>query len=197
MAPDPLTQSGSNRRAFERQRSGVPTLVRMRLGQGAAARGSVIELVKVLEGLALAGSRWRQDLEPAGRQFVDRLTELADMVVGTLAAVELTSTPSILEEWGADWVQLDTSHVDLSLGGMGIEIAGPPPPTMPVEIEFQLVPETAVAPFHLGGRVVHVGAVDAGRSWFGVQWDVLPARTSERLARTLAGTTAPPRREDP
>jgi hypothetical protein len=158
------------------------------------SQAEVSELVRRFEGLPLAAARWRPELEPAGRQFVDRILELEDGLVAALTAGEIARTPPISETWGDGWVQLEARDADLSVGGMGIEVGGPPPPLGAIDIEFLLPADVAAAPFHLTGRVIHVRGAGPGRSWFGVQWDDLPSRTAERLVRVL-GDAPPAHRE--
>lgn len=138
------------------------------------------DAVAAFEMLGLAGARWRRDLDPTGRQFVDRVIDLADAVVGRFSAEDVEgSDDSVI------FTSTDT-RADLSLGGIGLQGPEPAPPCDRVEIEFFLPAQITSVPFRVYGRVVHTNPLPEGLCWVGIQFDEIHPRTQDRLSRALS-----------
>lgn len=173
-------QAPADRRTHNRS----ATLVRLRLRAGprpkSAARLATADAVVAFEALGLAAQRWRRDLDPTGRQFVDRVVELADAVVGRFSAEDAESDDNSFIFTSAD------TRADLSLGGIGLQGPEPAPPLERVDVEFFLPAHVTSVPFRIHGRVVHTNPLSEGMCWVGIQFEEIHPRTQDRLSRALA-----------
>ena len=113
----------------KRQDFRVATSLELRLrpsGSSSAAAGP--DPVALFEDLSLAQTRFRKELGPAGRAFIDKLMTTIDALAGIAAAAQ-----------GDDgWSDPIQGQADLSAGGLGFVVPDPLPVSSEYELEFSL-----------------------------------------------------------
>ena len=160
----------------KRQDFRVATSLELRLrpsGSSPAAAGP--DPVALFEDLSLAQTRFRKELGPAGRAFIDKLMTTIDALAGIAAAAQ-----------GDDgWSEPIQGQADLSAGGLGFVVPDSLVVSSEYELEFSLPESGTSVPFRCEGVVVRCDARPGGGFNCGVAFTGLSPSTERRLIRVV------------
>ena len=131
--------------------------------------------VALFEELSLASGRFRKELGPSGRSFVDKLMVCVDVLTG-LATENESST---------GWVGPIRGAADLSAGGLGIVSDTGFDIGSVVELEFSVVDASSTVPFRCRAEVMRSNTSGEGKYDLGFSFTELSSPTQRRLVRTV------------
>lgn len=131
--------------------------------------------VALYEELTLAQARFRKELSPAGRGFVDKLMATVDALTGIAAG----------NQNAAGWTPHHRTSADLSAGGLGFISSTAFELDAHVEIEFSVVEGSSTVPFRCKAVVVRANAAGEGTWDIGVSFSDISATTQRRLVRVV------------
>jgi len=132
--------------------------------------------VAAFEELTLAAARFRKDLSPAGRNFVDRVVDTLDALTGAVAS----ASSSVDIVWG------DPREVEANVSAAGIGFGWDREITVGsmVEVEFSFSGEGSAVPFTFVGEVRRSIAIDGGWN-IGLAFQDLTQVSQQRLIRQV------------
>ncbi|MEE2828767.1 MAG: PilZ domain-containing protein [Myxococcota bacterium] len=149
--------------------------IRLRPLAGKEGERPSIDPVANYEELTLAATRFRKELGPAGRSFVDKLMATVDALTGI--ATEGAS--------GTTWGPRMVTDADLSAGGLGYHSDSAEELGAGVEVEFAVVEASTTVPFRMPARVVRCDSAAEGGFVIGLSFIEVSTVTQRRLVRTV------------
>jgi len=138
--------------------------------------------VALFEELALAQTRFRKELGPAGRTFVDKLMATVDALTGLVAD----------SQGAAGWGDLFAVDADLSAGGIGFTMSSSElaeglakSVNSEIELQFSLPQSQSTVPFRCTAEVLRCDTTADGLYRCGLSFTQLSATTQRRLIRVV------------
>jgi len=171
------TQSSDSNPEQKRRDYRVSTVVSLRLRPLASTdgQGGGPDPVALFEDLSLAQARFRKELGPAGRTFVDKLMATVDALTGLAVAGQNA----------VGWSDPISTTADLSAGGLGFVSTSSYAVGSMLEIEFSLPDAGSTVPFRCRAEVVRIKASAAGGHDCGLAFVDLTSTTQRRLVRVV------------
>ncbi len=128
------------------------------------------------EELSAAANRYRKELPPTGRQFMDRLMRTLDVLTAELAE----------RRGSAGWCPRVVVEADLSAGGVGFLWDSFHAPGTVLDVEFSIHDVASDVPFQLRCIVMRAQQrKDAEGFELGLEFDEMPQASQQRLVRAL------------
>lgn len=171
------TQSSDSNPQQKRRDYRVTTVVsvRMRRRDGAGVGSGGPDPVALFEDLSLAQARFRKELGPAGRTFVDKLMSAVDALTGMAVAGQDS----------VGWSEPVSATADLSAGGLGFISTSFYDVGTLLEVEFSLPDAGSTVPFRCRAEVVRTQPASDGGHDCGLSFVDLTSTTQRRLVRVV------------
>jgi len=166
------TKSGQKRRDY---RVSTVVLLRVRPLQTAGALSGGADPVALFEDLSLAQARFRKELGPAGRTFVDKLMATVDALTGLAVAGQDSG----------GWSDPVSTTADLSAGGLGFVATRSHEVGSLLDVEFSLPDAGSTVPFRCRAEVVRTKPSSDGGHDCGLSFVDLTSTTQRRLIRVV------------
>ena len=135
------------------------------------------DTVALFEELSLAQTRFRKELGPAGRSFVDKLMATVDALTGLAAAGGHGA--------GTGWGTAFLVDSDLSAGGIGFVTSESMEKGSEVEVQFSLPEAGSTVPFRCFAEVVRCDPAGDGSFACGIAFSEVSGTTQRRLIRVV------------
>jgi hypothetical protein len=171
------TQSSDSKAEQKRRDYRVKTVLQLRVRpvETRSAKQAGPDPVALYEELTLAQARFRKELGPAGRTFVDKLMATVDALTGLAVAAQGDS----------GWEGPFSVHADLSAGGIGFAITRSFEEGAEIEVEFSLPDAGSSVPFRCVAAVVRCQPAGEGGYDCGLSFIELSPTTQRRLVRVV------------
>lgn len=171
------TRSTESRPEQKRRDYRVSTVIQVRLRpiEHSQSSRSGPDPVALFEELSLAQARFRKELGPAGRTFVDKLMATVDALTGIATA----------GDGSGGWCEPFSVEADLSAGGIGFACPTSYDEGAEFEVEFSLPDAGSTVPFRCVAEVVRSQPVAQGGYACGLSFIQLSATTQRRLVRVV------------
>jgi hypothetical protein len=150
-------------------------LLRLRPLAVASAPGAGPDPVALFEDLSLAQARFRKELGPAGRTFVDKL----------MAAVDALTGLAVAGQDSLGWSDPVSTTADLSAGGLGFVSTSSYDVGTSLDVEFSLPDAGSTVPFRCRAEVVRTKPSSDGGHDCGLSFVDLTSTTQRRLVRVV------------
>jgi len=147
---------------------------RLRIAPQAPDQVPATELVAAYEDLASTATRYRKELDGAGRSFIDRTLDLLDRLVGEV----------VRERDGVGWSPESLVEASISAGGIGYVGRADLPVGAEVEVWFRVLTHGPCTPFRARG-VVRRAEPEGGAVNIGIEFVDMSPAARERLVRLV------------
>jgi hypothetical protein len=171
------TRSTDSRPEQKRRDYRVNTMIQLRLRPFESSKSSTSgpDPVALFEDLTLAQARFRKELGPAGRTFVDKLMATVDALTGIATS----------GDGSGGWGDPLTVEADLSAGGIGFVCPTAYDTGTQLEAEFSLPDAGSTVPFRCIAEVVRSQPAGEGAHDCGLSFLQLSPTTQRRLVRVV------------
>ncbi len=147
---------------------------RLRMAPEAANQVPAADLVSAYEDLASSATRYRKEMNAAGRSFIDKTLALLDRLVGEV----------VRERDDAGWSDEALVEANISAGGIGYVGHVDLPIGADVEVWFTVLSHGPRTPFRARGVVRRVAPEGEGVS-VGIEFVDMSTSARERLVRLV------------